>query len=145
IVEIRPEFRNHQYVVVHDEILILDNRRRVVEVIPADRAGGSGPAMRGSSRTDAVVDLREADIRQVQHVLIERGYSVEVDGRVGPRTRLALIQFQRREGLQATGRIDNRTITSLGVTVTSNQRGGGQQPSTTGQGGGSANERGGAA
>ena len=80
----------------------------------------------------------------MQRVLIQRGFSVEIDGRLGPRTRQALIQFQRREGLQATGRIDSRTVSSLGVSVRSNQGGGGgQQPSTTGQGG--ANQGSGAA
>jgi peptidoglycan hydrolase-like protein with peptidoglycan-binding domain len=64
----------------------------------------------------------------VQLVLIERGFSVEADGVFGPRTRQALIQFQRREGLAATGRIDSRTVTSLGVSISSSQ-----QPSTTGQ------------
>jgi peptidoglycan hydrolase-like protein with peptidoglycan-binding domain len=134
IVEIRPEFRNHQYFVVRDEIIIVDNRRRIVAMIPVDEArGGGGPAVRGSS-TQVVVDLSPAEIREVQQVLVQRGFSVEVDGRLGPRTRQALIQFQQRQGLQATGRIDSRTVSELGVSVRSNQ-GGGQQPSTTGQGG----------
>jgi peptidoglycan hydrolase-like protein with peptidoglycan-binding domain len=145
IVEIRPQFRNHQFFVVQDEIVILDNHRRIVEVIPVESAGGSGPAVRGSgNRTDVVVDLSQDEIREVQRVLVQRGFSVEVDGRLGPRTQQALIQFQRREGLQATGRIDSRTISSLGVSVRSTQSGGGQQPSTTGQGDG-ANQGSGAA
>ena len=112
-------------------------------MIPVEAAGGSGPAVRGSG-TQVVIDLSPDEIREVQQVLIQRGFSVEVDGRLGPRTRQALIQFQRREGLQATGRIDSRTVTSLGVSVRSNQGGGGgQQPSTTGQGG--ANQGSGAA
>jgi peptidoglycan hydrolase-like protein with peptidoglycan-binding domain len=144
-VEIRPQFRGHQFFVVQDEIVILDNRRRIVEVIPVESGGGSGPAVRGSgNRTDVVVDLSQDEIREVQRVLIQRGFSVEIDGRLGPRTQQALIQFQRREGLQATGRIDSRTVSSLGITVRSNQSGGGQQPSTTGQRDG-ANQGGGAA
>ena len=143
IVEIRPQFRGHQYFVVRDEIIILDNRRRIVEVIPVEAAGGSGPAVRGSG-TQVVMDLSPDEIREVQRVLIQRGFSVEIDGRLGPRTRQALIQFQRREGLQATGQIDSRTVTSLGVSVRSNQGGGGgQQPSTSGEGG--ANQGSGAA
>lgn len=133
IVEIRPQFRDHYYVVVRDEIIILDNRHRIVEVIPVDAAGGSGPAVRGS--TQVIVDLSPDEIREVQLVLIERGFSIEADGILGPRTRQALTQFQRREGLQVTGQIDRRTIASLGVSVRSGQGGGGQQPSTTGQGG----------
>jgi hypothetical protein len=126
IIEIRPEFRNHQYFVVRDEIVIVDNRRRIVAVIPADSARGGGSAV--SSDAD-FADLSPEEIRQVQLVLIERGFSLEADGRLGPRTRDALIQFQRREGLQATGQIDSRTVTSLGVSIRSNE-----QSSTTGQG-----------
>ncbi|MBX9775422.1 MAG: peptidoglycan-binding protein [Xanthobacteraceae bacterium] len=136
IVEIYPRFRSYQYVVVRDEIVIIDNRRRIVEVIPVESAGGSGPAIRGS-RTDVVIDLSRDEIIAVQRVLVQRGFSVEVDGRLGPRTRQALMQFQRQEGLQVTGRVDSRTVTSLGVSVRSVQGGDGQQPSTTGQGGAS--------
>jgi peptidoglycan hydrolase-like protein with peptidoglycan-binding domain len=134
IVEIRPRFRNHYFVVVRDEIIILDNGYRIVEVIPVEAAGGSGPAVRGSS-TQVVVDLSPDEIREVQLVLIERRFSIEADGILGPRTRQALIQFQRREGLQVTGQIDSRTVASLGVSVRTGQDRGGQQPSTTGQGG----------
>jgi len=132
LVEIRPEFRNHQYFVVRDEIFIVDNRRRIVAVILVQEARG-GPAARGSS-TQVVLDLSSEEIREVQQVLIQRGFSVEVDGRLGPRTRQALIQFQQRQGLQATGRIDSRTVSELGVSVRSNQGGDGQRPSTSGQG-----------
>ena len=107
----------------------MDNRRRIVAVIPADSARGGGAAV--SSGAD-FADLSPEEIRQVQLVLIDRGFSLEADGRLGARTRNALIQFQRREGLQATGRIDSSTVTSLGVSIRSNQ-----QPSTTGQDGGS--------
>ena len=127
IIEIRPEFRNHQYFVVRDEIIIVDNRRRIVAVIPADSARGGGAAV--SSGAD-FADLSSEEIREVQLVLIDRGFSLEADGRLGSRTRDALIQFQRREGLQATGRIDSSTVTSLGVSIRSNQ-----QPSTSGEGG----------
>jgi peptidoglycan hydrolase-like protein with peptidoglycan-binding domain len=48
-------------------------------------------------------------------VLIDRGFDVEVDGVFGTRTRQALITFQRRQGLQATGSIDTRTVAKLGV------------------------------
>src|SRR5919106_1786894 len=111
IVEIRPQFRNHQFFVVRDEIVIVDNRRRIVEVIPVESAGGRGPAVRGSG-TAVAIDLTPDEIIEVQRVLVQRGFSVEVDGRLGPRSQQALMQFQRREGLQVTGRIDSRTITS---------------------------------
>jgi len=69
----------------------------------------------------------------VQQVLIERGLlSGEADGILGPDTRTALITFQRQEGFQATGSIDTRTVTALGV---SNKISATQNQSTTvGQG-----------
>src|SRR6185436_17649229 len=36
-------------------------------------------------------------------------------GRWSPTTREALITFQRKEGFEATGRIDTRTVTALGL------------------------------
>jgi hypothetical protein len=67
----------------------------------------------------------------VQLVLIERGFELEADGVLGPRTRRVLVEFQRREGLQVTGRIDSRTVTELGVSISSSGS------STIGQGRGS--------
>ena len=69
-------------------------------------------------------------------MLKERGfYRGEPDGVLGAATTRALISFQRREGLQANGRIDTRTVTALGVSNLSGQQGNQNQPATTGQGG----------
>jgi hypothetical protein len=136
IVEIRPEFRNHLYFVVRDEIVIVDNRRRIVAVMPVDTArGDGGPSVARGGDADVLVDLSPDEIRKVQLVLIEQGFSIEADGRLGPATRRALITFQQRNGLQASGRIDSRTVAKLGVSIRSNEGGSGQQPATTGQGG----------
>jgi peptidoglycan hydrolase-like protein with peptidoglycan-binding domain len=79
------------------------------------------------------MDLSVDEIRQVQMVLVDKGFDVEVDGRLGPRTRQALIAFQRQQGLSATGTIDHQTVGALGVSVHGMQ--GGAQGTTTGQGG----------
>ncbi|MGH6770787.1 MAG: peptidoglycan-binding protein [Xanthobacteraceae bacterium] len=131
LIEIRPAFRNHLFFVVRDEIVILDRRRRIVAMIPV-ASSRAQVGVRGSGSVETM-SLSVAEIRQVQLVLIERGFALEVDGVLGPRTQQALIQFQRREGLQPTGRIDSRTIATLGVSVSSGGQG---EPSTTGQGGG---------
>lgn len=126
IIELYPQYRNHVYFVVQEEIIILDNRRRIVAVIPVDAAGGSA----SSGGAYVAVDLSPDEIRQVQVVLLQRGYDIVVDGEFGPRTRQALILFQQRQGLQASGRIDSRTVAELGISIRSSD-----QPSTTGQGG----------
>src|SRR5262249_9758838 len=92
-----------------------------------------------------------------------KGFNIgQPDGKLGPRTREALIAFQRQQGLRAGGRIDNQTITALGLSnmigaqggATTGQggasrqeapaqqnQGAGQQPSTSGQSGGSQQQR----
>ncbi|MCC6888187.1 MAG: peptidoglycan-binding protein [Hyphomicrobiales bacterium] len=126
IVEYWPEYRDNVYFVVRDEIVILDDRRRIVAVIPVETAGTGG----GRGSAQVFVDLSPDEIREVQRVLVERGFRVQVDGVFGPGTRRALIQFQQRQGLQATGRIDSRTIAELGVSIRSE----GGEGRTTGQG-----------
>jgi peptidoglycan hydrolase-like protein with peptidoglycan-binding domain len=140
LIEYFPQYRGHKYFVVRDEIVIVDNSRKVVAVMPV----GSG---RGGARLDSgganvsggagTIDLAPDQIRQVQMVLIEKGFDIgEPDGRLGPRTTRALIAFQRQQGFQATGRIDSRTMTALGVSSTTGQGNqGANQPSTSGQGG----------
>jgi hypothetical protein len=113
LIEIHPAWRGDEYFVVRDEIVIVDHSRKIVAVIPAgDHAASVGSG--GSSTT--VVDLSPAEIREVQTVLIEKGYlHGTADGKFGPDTREALITFQRKEGIETSGRIDERTVSSLGL------------------------------
>jgi len=68
------------------------------------RASASGPM---TSRTQ---------VREVQESLERAGHDVgEVDGVWGPRTAKALRDFQQARGLDATGRLDDRSREALGV------------------------------
>jgi hypothetical protein len=113
LIEIYPQWRGHSYFVVRDEIIIVDSGHRIVSVVPV----GTGDAAQygGRDSDQGGVSVTTEDIRRVQVILRERGYVVEVDGVLGPQTRQAIIAFQRKEGFQATGEIDERTSVALGV------------------------------
>jgi hypothetical protein len=134
LIELNPEWRGHRYFVVDEEIVIVTPERKIVAVVPVGRSHAGGSSGGGG----VVVELPEAEVRILQQVLVERGFAVEVDGVWGPRTREALISFQRKEGLQPTGQIDTRTVTSLGVqgrvnVQTESETSAGQETKTGGQ------------
>src|SRR5688500_20218643 len=55
-------------------------------------------------------------VRQVQKTLSDRGFRTGgIDGRMGPQTQAALVNFQRAEKLQPTGKLDGQTLAALGV------------------------------
>ncbi len=128
---IYPQWRGDYYFVAENDIVILDSGHRIVATVPmgttsAQFGNGSGSAM----------NLSSTEIREVQTELSRAGFAVEVDGVMGPRTRDALIAFQRQKGFQATGEIDSETLGALGGKGAGTQgaAGGGNQPATTGQG-----------
>ena len=143
LIEYFPQYRGHKYFVVRDEIVIVDNSRKVVAVMPVGSGRGGARLNSGGANVSGgagAIDLAPDQIRQVQMVLIEKGFDIgEPDGRLGSRTRRALIAFQRQHGFQATGQIDSRTMTALGVSSTTGQGNqGANQPTTSGQSGAGA-------
>ena len=94
LIEIYPQWRGHQYFVVHDDIVIVDRSRKIVATLPMASSGGG--AQTGSAGD--IINLGPDEIRQVQIVLKEKGfYRGEPDGVLGPTTQ-ALIAFQRQQG-----------------------------------------------
>jgi len=94
-------------------MLFVDRGHKVVDVVPA---GPRTRFSRASSSTAVAVNLSEPEIREVQLVLIQRGFlHGRASGVWGPDTRDALIAFQRKEGFSATGSIDTRTVSALGL------------------------------
>jgi hypothetical protein len=121
--------------------VILDRERRVVDVVPAGPRARFSRNFSGSSAgggSVAALNLSPAEIREVQLVLIERGLlRGEADGVLSTRTQEALVSFQRQQGFEASGRIDTRTVASLGLSNKIGQQSGqstsGSQSSTVGQ------------
>ena len=57
-----------------------------------------------------------ADVKSMQVALKDKGFDPgPADGVMGPRTRAALMDYQRKEGLTPTGRWDDETAMKLGM------------------------------
>ena len=142
LIEVFPRYRDYSFFVVEDEIVFVDRGHKIVDVVPMR---GHGHVAGSSAATALAIDLSEPEIREIQQVLIQRGHlHGHVTGVFDTRTREALIAFQRKEGFEATGRIDTRTVTALGLegkvkaksenqSSSTSSQSGGQSP-TTGQG-----------
>ena len=63
-------------------------------------------------------------IRQAQQALSEKGHQVQADGVLGPKTQEALKEFQKSEGIEQSGRLDQETLSALGVDEASAGTGG---------------------
>ena len=62
-------------------------------------------------------------VRSLQYLLNARGARLAVDGQFGPKTKAAVISFQRRHHLAATGVVNARTWETLIITVRRGSRG----------------------
>ena len=71
-----------------------------------------------ASRTEPVLSLSSPEmIRRAQTALKTQGYyEGQVDGVTGPRTSTALKTYQREHNLPETGKLDQQTANSLGIT-----------------------------
>jgi peptidoglycan hydrolase-like protein with peptidoglycan-binding domain len=76
--------------------------------MPAKSAKAAKPAMAKKATADSKV-------MAVQEALVKQGYKVKVDGMMGKKTRSAIRKFQAKNKLKATGRIDEQTLSKLGV------------------------------
>jgi hypothetical protein len=84
-----------------------------------DRQQGGGP--------DA--NAGQDQIRKVQTALNEHGFAVgDADGRLGKRTKEALIAFQKQRGFPATGKVDRMTLRALLVSGVAPGDGRGSSP-----------------
>jgi peptidoglycan hydrolase-like protein with peptidoglycan-binding domain len=69
------------------------------------------------------INSPEAQVRSLQYLLRARGASVSVDGVFGPRTRTAVVAFQRSRHLVVDGVAGTRTWRALIITVRLGSRG----------------------
>jgi peptidoglycan hydrolase-like protein with peptidoglycan-binding domain len=63
---------------------------------------------------------RSVKVRTAQQALADKGYNPgPVDGLMGPKTRAAVQDFQRKEGLEPSGQLDMKTMSRLGTSESS--------------------------
>jgi len=65
---------------------------------------------------DGMAAGQQEQVKAAQQALKDKGHDPgAVDGVMGPKTQAALRDFQGKEGLKATGRLDRDTMSKLGV------------------------------
>src|SRR5690606_18815448 len=83
------------------------------------RSGSSGMSDRSSGMSGSHYGASTADsqtVRQVQQALADKGHNPgPIDGIMGPRTRAALQDYQRKNDLSSASGLDQQTLDSLGV------------------------------
>lgn len=88
-----------------------------IDAVSSDQATAEGdrdlyPAQ--DQQQASAQGMTDATIRDAQRTLQDMGlYQGQVDGIVGPKTRAAVSQYQTRQGIEQTGRLDRQTLQSL--------------------------------
>jgi peptidoglycan hydrolase-like protein with peptidoglycan-binding domain len=76
----------------------------------------SGSAMKSGRSGRAAAGGNAEQVKAVQQALKDKGHDPgEVDGKMGPKTQQAIRDYQQKEGLKTTGRLDTETASKLGV------------------------------
>lgn len=82
----------------------------------AANPGSSEATTAGQSATNEMSGKpSRSEVRQVQAALNQSGERVKVDGKWGPRTSQALRDYQQKNGLQASGQLDDATMQKLNI------------------------------
>ena len=89
LIEIYPQWRDDEYFVVRDEVVIVDHSHRIVAVVPTGSSSASSSSSESAyassrSGTAETINLSQDEIRQLQITLNQRGFNVgEPDGVFG--------------------------------------------------------------
>ena len=83
----------------------------------------SADSMKSDTKSSAMRDSRkrgmamgDEQVKAAQQALKDKGHDPGmVDGRMGAKTQAAIRDFQKAQGIEATGRLDTKTIESLGM------------------------------
>ena len=81
---------------------------------PSGSSSGMSSTHESTSTSSMGAGVSHSEVTQAQTALKQKGlYSGPIDGRIGPKTRQAISQFQRQNGLKQTAQLDSRTMSEL--------------------------------
>jgi peptidoglycan hydrolase-like protein with peptidoglycan-binding domain len=84
--------------------------------LPADLKPGPGTSQAVDPPRSTATPAGGGNVRVVQEALKAKGHDPgPIDGRLGAKTTAALRDFQKKEGLPASGRLDGQTLGRLGL------------------------------
>ena len=101
--------------------------------------GASQSGMPEQSQQQAQNPAQNTEVvKQAQEKLSAAGHDAgQPDGKMGPKTQAALKEFQEKEGLQASGRLDSETLAALEIGTpegTTSSSAGSSSPGSASQG-----------
>ena len=83
----------------------------------APPSGSAPPSASSQASAPQHSSASGGTVQSAQQALQQGGfYKGTVDGKMGPHTRQAIRSFQQSKGLHATGHLNQKTLTALGVT-----------------------------
>jgi peptidoglycan hydrolase-like protein with peptidoglycan-binding domain len=93
---------------------------------PTTQMNNSQSVQQGSQSTQQEAinpeQLSSKDVRQIQTALKKEGFDTgKADGKWGSETQAAVKKFQQQKNLQATGQLDQETLSALGVNVSATE------------------------
>ncbi|OFZ73770.1 MAG: hypothetical protein A2W04_00655 [Betaproteobacteria bacterium RBG_16_64_9] len=89
---------------------------------------GSGSMQQGMMQQG----MNAQTVREAQQALKDKGHDPgPIDGMWGPQTQQAVKEFQEKEKLQASGRLDQRTLSALGIQEGASAAGAGRSGGAT--------------
>jgi len=87
------------------------------QAAPPSQPSTAAPSPSPSTQAGATQSLSPDTIQSAQQALQQNGFykSGKIDGKMGPKTRQAIRSFQHAKGLQASGHLNQKTLSALGV------------------------------
>jgi peptidoglycan hydrolase-like protein with peptidoglycan-binding domain len=81
------------------------------QTVTNSTAPGAGA---GGQTASPAMATRRDEVKMAQQKLQAAGlYKAKIDGIAGPKTRMALAQYQKQQGLERTGKLDRKTLAQL--------------------------------